>query len=205
MWRGREVPRKCSNLNKTTGAAPAASFSRWEDFQRSLRNFANKMLCCWSCARLSYIPPSRWRTLAFPFFIHTWECSAEAWILIVMTKICGRAWWCELMWWLWGQNLSADWQMFFFHFKSSKKCFKVEFTFSQYLAAQCRIVREEEWMKCHQSLINVIKWARAGVAVAVAAAGEKSWNSEDTLAVVTNLREIQKYRIILSGCPKATS
>ena len=48
--------------------------------------------------------------------------------------------------------------------------FKVEFTFSQHLAAQCRIAREEEWMKCHQSLINGIKWARAGVA-AVAAVG----------------------------------
>ena len=46
----------------------------------------------------------------------------------------------------------------------------MEFTFSQHLAAQCRIAREEEWMKCHQSLINVIKWARAGVA-AVAAVG----------------------------------
>ena len=94
--------------------------------------------------------------------------------------------------------------VFFFTLKVQKNVFKVEFTFSQYLAAQCRIAREEEWMKCHQSLINVIKWARAGVAVA-AVAGEKSWNSEDTLAVVTKLREIQKYRIIQSGCPEATS
>ena len=197
MWRGREVPRKCSNLNKTTGAAPAASFSRWEDFQRSLRNFANKMLCCWSCARLSYIPPSRWRTLAFSILHHTeqrlsdcddqnlWPGMVWANVVIVRAALVSR--------------LTNG----FFTSKVQRNVFKVEFTFSQYLAAQCRIAREEEWMKCHQSLINVIKWARAGVAVAVA--GEKSWNSEDTLAVVTNLREIQKYRIILSGCPKAAS